>query len=83
MSAHERVRIKVYLLTAAGLMARAESEREKEKKNGLGKQAALLLLCVLLCGIRIDGTELPPSVRADATSSPEDISDTDAWTNYR
>ena len=78
-----RVRIKVYLLTTAGLMARAESEREKEKKNGLGKQAALLL-CMLLCGIRIDEAESPPSTRADATSSLEDIiSDTDAWTNYR
>ena len=63
-------------------MARAESEREKENKNGLGKQAALLL-CMLLCGMRIERTELPPSVRADATSSLEDISDTDARTNYR
>ena len=64
-------------------MARAESEREKGKKNGLGKQAALLL-CMLLCGMKIDRTELPPSARADATSSLEDISDTDdAWTNYR
>ena len=52
LSAHERVRIKVYLLTAAGLMASAESEREKGKKNGLGKQAALL--CMLACGMRID-----------------------------
>ena len=67
-------------------MARAESEREEEKKTGLGKQAALLLLCsMLLCGMRIDRTELPPSVRADATSSLEDIiiSGSDAWMNYR
>ena len=81
LSAHERVGINVYLLTTAGLIARAESKTEKEKKNGLGKQAALLL-GMLLCGMRIDRTQLPPSVRADATSSLEDISDNDAWTNY-
>ena len=62
-------------------MAGAESDREG-KKNDLGKQAAPLL-CMLLCGMRIDRTELPPSARADATFSLEDISDTDAWTNYR
>ena len=44
LSAHELLRIKIYLPTTAGLM---ESEKEKEKKNGLGKQAALLL-CMLL-----------------------------------
>ena len=79
------MRIKVYLLTAAaaaaGQMARAESEREKGNKNGLGKQAALSL-CMLVCGMTIDRTELPPSVRADVVSSLEDISDPDdAWTN--
>ena len=63
-------------------MAGAENEREKGKEGGVGKQAALLFM--LVCGMRIDRTELPPSVRADAISSLEDeISDTDAWTNYR
>ena len=83
LSAHERVRIKVYLLTNAGLMVRAESEREKENNNGLGKQAAMLLR-MLFCGMGIDRTGLPPSAQADATSSLEDTSNMDAcWTNYR
>ena len=75
LSAHERVRIRVYLLTAAGLMAGAESEREKEewpwKASG-----AVVVHVVVWHEDRPD--RIASSARADATSSLEDISDTDA-----
>ena len=62
LSAFERVRIKLYLRIAAGLLAGGESQRRKEEKHKLRTQAALF--CVLVSDMRIERTELPPSVRA-------------------
>lgn len=80
LSAFERGRIKLYLRIAAGLLAGADSKRSKEEKDKLRTQAALF--CVLVCDMRIDRTELPPSVRAEPLSFAN-VSDTDAWTDFR